>query len=429
MPETQNPISGTIDLCYDNDPELLPVAEAQRRIAAHTPRVHEEENLPLRSSLNRILAGDVFAPHNVPGYTNSAVDGYALAGCDLPSSEAQEFRVIGKTFAGKPYTGSVGAGECIHIMTGGMMPEGCDSVVMQEHVQHTGTQSEPRVQIANGHSLGQNVRAAGEDLSVGSLALARGARLLPAQIGLLASLGMSQIRVVRKLKVAFFSTGDELRSLDEPLNPGEVYDSNRYTLHAMLERMDVDIHDLGVIPDDPDAIHQALSQCAELADVVLTSGGVSAGEADFVQRALSQLGQVGFWKIAIRPGRPLTFGRIGDSVFFGLPGNPVAVMVTFYQFVQEALLHMMGDLNTRALPLMQATCSMPLRKKPGRVEYYRAVLSRDSDGQLQVSPTGKTGSGLLHTMSDANCFIVLDENSASLESGASVKVQPFFGLV
>ncbi len=429
MAESQNPISGTVDLCYDNDPELLPVAEAQRRIAAHTPRVNEMEDLPLRSSLNRILACDVFAPHNVPGYTNSAVDGYALAGSALPSNAEKKFHVIGKTFAGRPYTGSVGLGQCVHIMTGGMMPEDCDSVVMQEHVQHCGTPAEPMVRIASGHNQGQNVRAAGEDLSAGSLALARGCRLFPAQIGLLASLGMSQVRVVRKLKVAFFSTGDELRSIDEPLNPGEVYDSNRYTLHAMLERMDVDIHDLGVIRDDPDAIHQALTQGAKLADVILTSGGVSAGEADFVQRALSQLGQVGFWKIAIRPGRPLTFGRIGDSVFFGLPGNPVAVMVTFYQFVQEALLHMMGDLNTRALPLMDATCSMPLRKKSGRVEYYRAVLSRDSDGQLQVNPTGKTGSGLLHTMSDANCFIILDENSASLEPGARVKVQPFFGLI
>ncbi len=429
MPIISNPPPGNLNLCYDNDPELLPVAEAERRIAAHTPRIEGSEELPLREALQRVLAVDVIAPHNVPGHTNSAVDGYALAGSELPAAGQAVFQVVGKTFAGKAYPGPVAPGECVHIMTGGVMPENTDTVIMQEHVQLTGAGTDTRICIASEHQGGQNVRGAGEDLRAGSIALHQGALLLPAELGLLASMGLPRVRVMRKLKVAFFSTGDELCALGEPLAAGDVYDSNRYTLYAMLERMNVEILDMGVIRDQPRAIHEAFVQAAAQADVVLTTGGVSAGEADYVKRTLADLGQVGFWKIAIRPGRPMAFGRLGESLFFGLPGNPVAVMVTFYQFVRGALLHMMGADNPRPMPLLEAPCPERLRKKPGRVEYYRAILSRDDQGRLQVRPTGKTGSGLLHTMSDANCFIVLDENSTTPEPGTVVKVQPFFGLV
>ena len=429
MSNTNSPAAGHLDLCYENDPDLLPVAEARRRIEAHTPRIVERELLPLGAALNRVLAEDVPAPFDVPGHTNSAVDGYALAGRDLPTDGETQLRVAGQAFAGKPYSGTLAAGQCVHIMTGAVMPESTDTVVMHEHVQLCSAGGDACIRIAAGHRAGQNVRAAGEDLQSGSLALARGTRLLPAELGLLASMGMARVPVIRKPKVAFFSTGDELRSCGEPLRSGDVYDSNRYTLHAMLERLNVEIEDLGVIRDQPQAVHEALVEAASRADLVLTTGGVSAGEADYVKRTLMELGQVGFWKIAIRPGRPLAFGRLGDSVFFGLPGNPVAVMVTFYQFVQGALAHMIGENNTRPIPLLEAPCVEPLRKKSGRTEYYRAILSRNAQGQLQVRPTGKTGSGLLHTMSDANCFIVLEENSTSLEPGAVVKVQPFFGLI
>ncbi len=423
------PIHGSLDLCYDNDPELLPVSEALRRITAHTPRLEDHEVVPLQCALNRILAEDILAPLNVPGHTNSAVDGYAMAGNELPTTGEKQLKVIAKAFAGKPFTGDVEAGECVRIMTGGVMPRSTDTVVMQEHVQRLDVNAEQYICIAAGHRVGQNVRTAGEDLRAGAVALEHGIRLLPAELGLLASMGQARVCVVRKPKVAFFSTGDEVQSLGNQLAQGEVYDSNRYSLNAMLDRMNVDIIDMGVIRDQPEAIKDAFVQASAKADVVLTTGGVSAGEADYVKHTLEQLGQVGFWKIAIRPGRPLAFGRLGTSVFFGLPGNPVAVMVTFYQFVQGALAFMAGERDPRPMPLLEAPCPEPLRKKPGRTEYYRAILSRNAQGELQVRPTGKTGSGLLHTMSNANCFIILDENSTSLEAGAIVKVQPFFALV
>jgi molybdopterin molybdotransferase len=361
----------------------------------------------------------------VPGHTNSAVDGYALDGGELPVHGEHVLRVAGSCFAGRPFAGRPAQGECVRIMTGGVMPTGCDTVIMQEHVHAEGD----RVRVAAGHRRGQNVRQAGEDLEAGAVMLARGTRLMPAALGMLASVGIAEVRVRRPLRVAFFSTGDELRSLGEPLGPGEVYDSNRYTLHGMLQRLGVETLDLGVVRDDPQQLGRALDRACAAADVVLTSGGVSTGEADHVQRLLAQRGQVGFWRVAVRPGRPLAFGRLGEAVFFGLPGNPVAVMVTFYQFVQPALLAMSGATSPPPVPLLQARCPEPLRKKPGRIEYYRAVLSRVPGGPLEVRPTGKTGSGLLHTMHDANCLIVLPEEWDTVEAGTLVDVQPFFGLV
>jgi molybdopterin molybdotransferase len=310
-------------------------------------------------------------------------------------------------------------------MTGAVMPEGTDTVVMQEHV----VEKDGCVRIASGHRSGQNVRHVGEDLRAGQLMLPRGTRLMPASLGMLASTGIARVRVVRKIKVAFFSTGDELRSLGQTLQPGEVFDSNRYTLRAMLTRLGVEFIDLGVIRDDPGLIGAALDRACAVADVVITSGGVSTGDADYVKPLLEERGRVGFWRIAVRPGRPLAFGLLGDTVFFGLPGNPVAVMITFYQFVQPALETMLGVTSPPPLPLLEARCPQALRKKPGRVEYYRAVLARNADGELEVRPTGKTGSGLLHTMHDANCLIVLPEEADSTPAGCTVPVQPFFGLI
>ena len=419
------PADGRLDLCYEGDPELLPAHEAMRRILAHVPTIEDAEGCALGDALARVLAADVECPLDVPGHTNSAVDGYALAGADLPHDGVRELRVAGSAFAGRPFAGRAGRGDCVRIMTGAVMPEGCDTVVMQEHVHADGE----RVRVAAGHRAGQNVRLAGEDLRAGQVMLARGTRLLPAALGMLASVGIAQVPVVRRLRVAFFSTGDELRSLGEPLAPGEVYDSNRYTLRGMLERLGVELIDRGVVRDDPARLGEALDAACRDADVVITSGGVSTGEADHVKDLLEARGQVGFWRVAVRPGRPLAFGRLGRAVFFGLPGNPVAVMVTFYQFVQPALAAMTGARTPPPVPLLEARCAERLRKKPGRVEYYRAVLARDAAGALEVRPTGKTGSGLLHTMHDANCLIVLPEDSESVDAGTLVPVQPFFGLV
>ncbi len=415
-----------VDFCYEGDPDLLPVAEARRRIHAHVQPVSGYERLALRDAFERVLLSDIVSPFDVPGHTNSAVDGYAVDGSALSEGSRVTFTNLQTTiYAGKPLKDPVAPGHCVRIMTGAVMPAGTDTVIMQENA----SVADGQVSVEAGHKSGQNVRQAGEDIRKGHTVLRAGVRLMPAELGLLASLGLTEVSVVRRPRVAFFSTGDELRSLGEPLALGEVYDSNRYTLFGMLRRLGVDALDMGVIPDTPNAVADAFEQATRVADVVITSGGVSTGDADYVKTTLEALGQVGFWKIAIRPGRPLAFGRIGDAVFFGLPGNPVAVMVTFYQFVQPALRQIMGELDPRPTPHLRATCMSPLRKKTGRVEYYRARIERDDNERLIVRSTGKTGSGLLHTMSDANCFIVLDENAESVAAGAEVDVQPFFGLV
>ncbi len=410
--------------CYD-DPELLPAAEALARIDAHVGTLAESEEVALREALGRVLAADIVSPIAVPGHTNSAMDGYAFAGSELPEEGARAFQLLGTSWAGKPYFDDVPPGCTVRVMTGAAMPAGTDTVVMQEQVGCAGN----RVTVTAGHKIGQNVREAGEDLAPGARVASEGKRIYPAELGLLASLGIARVRVRRRLRVATFSTGDELRSIGETLDPGTIYDSNRYTITGMLERLGTDIVDLGVIRDERAAIRAAFVEAAERADVIISSGGASTGEADYVRETLGALGRVGFWRIAIRPGRPLAFGRVRDAVFFGLPGNPVAVMVTFYQFVQPALLRLMGQRPVEATPLLRAVCRSRLRKKAGRVEYYRAVLSREPDGTPVVHHTGKTGSGLLHTMSDANCFILLPDESGSVEPGAEVDVQPFFALV
>ena len=414
--------------CYEGDPELLPVAEALRRIDAQASSISGDERVALRDALGRIAAEPIVSPMNVPGHTNSAMDGYALAAADLPVDDTRRLTVLGTAWAGRPFDGRVLPESAVRVMTGAVMPPGTDTVIMNEQVEvQTGRQGDAIV-IGQGHRAGQNVRQAGEDIAIGDRVLAAGKRIMPAELGLLGSLGIGEVSVKRRLRVAFFSTGDELRSLGEALAPGDVYDSNRYTLYGMLKRLGVELIDLGVIRDEPDAVEGAFREAARLGDAVISTGGASTGEADYIGETLARLGDVRFWRIAIRPGRPLAFGRVGDALFFGLPGNPVAVMVTFYQFVQPALMRMMGCNEAHANPTLRATCQSPLRKKPGRVEVYRAILSRDADGRPTVHSTGKTGSGLLHTMSDANCFIILPEDGESVEPGAEVEVQPFFGL-
>jgi molybdopterin molybdotransferase len=309
-------------------------------------------------------------------------------------------------------------------MTGAKMPAGSDTVIMQEHAEV----SDDTIRIDAGNRPGQNVRQAGEDLAIGDIALTAGKRLTPADIGLLASIGIGEISVVRRLRVAFFSTGDELRPLGTPLGEGEIYDSNRYTLYGMLKRQDVEIIDMGVVADDRNAMSAAFNQAARVADVVLTSGGVSVGDADYVKDIVRAEGKVDFWKLAIKPGRPLAFGTLGDAVFFGLPGNPVAVMVTFYQFVQPALRYLRGEITLRPARF-RVPCASAMKKRPGRTEYQRGLLQTDADGNLQVSVTGAQGSGILSSMSTANCFIVLPENSKGVAPGDTVLVEPFEGVV
>ena len=405
------------------NPSVLRVNAAREAILAKLPVLQSRQKLALRDTLGRVLAEDLISPFNVPPYANSAMDGYALAGADLQNLPTT-LRCVGQAFAGQPFAGSVQPGECIRIMTGAIVPDGCDTVIMQELAEVNGES----IQFSGEHRHGDNVRLAGEDISQGQTVFCKGRRINAADLGLLASLGFGEISVLRQLRVAFFSTGDELKSIGEPLKPGDIYDSNRYTLYAMLQKLGIDMLDMGVIKDDPEALRQALQTASDNADVVITSGGVSVGDADYIKALLAELGQVNFWKIAMKPGRPLAFGQIGNTPFFGLPGNPVSVMVTFYQFVLPALQKMAGETQTAPL-LLQATAAAPIRKRPGRFEFQRGILKSSADGQLQVCMTGEQGSGILSSMSHANCFILLDENCAGINAGEAVTVQPFAGLM
>jgi molybdopterin molybdotransferase len=411
------------------DPDALPVKDAQRIIRDFVQPVQAVEQVALRAALGRVLARDIVSPINVPAHDNSAMDGYALRGEDLPADGQLRLSVIGTVYAGKPIDLAPGAGECVRIMTGGVMPAGCDSVIPQEFVLE---ESEGAIVIAAGViKPGDNRRFAGEDLKAGSAALKAGKVIRPADLGLVASLGIAEVPVRRRLRVAFFSTGDELRSIGQALDEGSVYDSNRYTIYGMLQRLGCDIIDMGIVRDDPAALEEALRSACENADAIITSGGVSVGAADYTKQIMARLGDVTFWKIGMRPGRPLAFGRIasnGHSAFlFGLPGNPVAVMVSFYFFAREALLRMMGA--DAPLPLLRARSIGAIRKKPGRTEYQRGILTQGEDGVPMVAITGSQGSGILRSMSEANCMVVLHDGQGNVGAGDMVDVLMFEGLV
>jgi molybdopterin molybdotransferase len=382
----------------------------------------------VRAALGRVLARDIVSPIDVPAHDNSAMDGFALRYSDLCAS-ARTMDIIGIAFAGSAFSGAVGKGQCVRIMTGAVMPDGCDTVVPQEFCIVSGT----NVTFPDKLRAGDNRRLRGEDLAAGRTALNAGRILRPADIGLLASLGVAEVPVRRKLRVAFFSTGDELRSIGETLDPGCVYDSNRYTLHGMLTRLGVDVVDMGVVRDDPAALEQAFRAAADNADAIVTSGGVSVGEADHTKQVMAQLGEVVFWTIAMRPGRPMAFGQIAASnpaskaTIFGLPGNPVAVMVTFYHFVREALLTMQGAVAV-PIPMARARSLEPIRKRPGRTEYQRATVSRNGL-ILEARLTGQQGSGVLRSMAEANCFVVLAHDQGQVNAGDEVDVMLFEGLI
>lgn len=421
-------MSGTIGLdpsCADNfDPTSLSVDEATRRIQDGVSATTDTGQVPIAEALNRVLAHDVISTMDVPANANSAMDGYAIRGEDIPAAGTRELRLIGSAFAGRPFAAAVPPGQCVRIMTGAPLPAGCDTVVIQERVQRV----DDHIRLDSHHQAGDNVRNAGEDVRIGQVVLKAGRRLIPADIGLLASLGLADVSVYRRLRVAFFSTGDELQPIGTNLAPGEVHDSNRYTLRAMLQRLGAEIVDIGIVRDTPEATRAAFTRAADGQDVIISSGGVSVGDADFVKGTLDEIGLAEFWKVAMRPGRPLTFGRVRGAVFFGLPGNPVSVMVTFYQFVQPALRKMMGESQATSLRL-PARCVSRLKKRPGKVEFQRGILEQGANGELTVRRTGMQGSGILTSMSHANCFIVLAQDCADVEAGEIVTVEPFAGLI
>ncbi|MGD8911444.1 MAG: molybdopterin-binding protein [Candidatus Thiodiazotropha sp.] len=421
-----NQAIGSSVSCADQEaPSTLSVAAAREAILANITPIQSSLRSPLRDALNGVLAQDILSPIDVPGHTNSAMDGFAMAGKDLPQQAYRDFNLIGTAIAGSPFNQPCGEGECVRIMTGAPMPAGTDTVVMQEQ---TTLINESQVRITHGHSVGQNVRQAGEDIPRGSLVLNTGRRLTAADLGILASLGFAEISVRRRPRVAFFSTGDELRSVGEPLGAGEVYDSNRYSLYGMLQRADMALLDMGVVKDDPDALREAFIKADKAADIVVTSGGVSVGEADYTKTILQQLGDMQFWKIAMKPGRPLAFGKLANSHFFGLPGNPVAVMVTFYQFVLPAL-HYLATGTAYQPFTLQAMSGQYIRKRKGRFEFVRGLMQQQEDGFYRVDPVGRQGSGILTSMSRANCFILLPEDCEGIENGDPVTVQPFECLV
>ena len=423
----------------------LHVDEARKAIADLVSELLQEsqtmhhpadiETVSLEHAINRILAEDLLSPIDVPAADNSAMDGYAFNGqCLKANADEISLRVAGTALAGKPYEGEIQAGECLKIMTGAVMPTACDTVIPQEFI----TSNHESISFKSDQlKAGENRRLRGEDLQKSKAAIAAGRLLRPSDLGLAASLGIATLKVRRKLKVAILSSGDELRSLGESLTAGSIYDSNRYSLTGLLNRLDLDIIDCGIVRDDPASLKQAFIEAAAKADVLISSGGVSVGEADFTKQIMQELGDVGFWKIAMRPGRPMAFGILkpipGTSsarktLFFGLPGNPVAVMVTFYQFVRSALLQLNGASQTEP-PLVQAVTETAIRKKPGRTEFQRAILGRNAEGKPSVRLTGSQGAGILRSMSEANCFVILGHDQGNIAAGDWVDIALFDGLL
>ena len=412
------------------DPAALPASKVNEFLAQLVQPVAQTEVLPLAQALDRILAQDVISPISVPPHDNSAMDGFALAGADLKLDAPTQLAVVGTALAGKAWQGKLSAGQCVKITTGAVMPAGLNTVIPQEMCTIEGD----IVRIQPGIlQTGDNRRLAGEDLLAGGIALSKGERLAPAALGLLASLNQISVPVFRRLKVAYFSTGDEVLSLGEAPREGAIYDSNRYTVSGLLARWGYEVVDLGVVRDDPASLEAAFLHAASVADAVITSGGVSVGEADHTKAMMKRLGDVAFWRIAMRPGRPMAVGRMGHSILFGLPGNPVATMVTMLAFVRPALLRLSGanpDKYCADPVFLQAASQESLRKKPGRTEYQRGLVTRAADGRLQVrTTTSNQGSGVLSSMVSANGLIVLHHQQGHIEVGQLVDVMMFEGVM
>ncbi|PKF63655.1 molybdopterin molybdotransferase [Psychromonas sp. psych-6C06] len=405
---------------------LMPLEDALTKLQSSVTNVCESITLPLSSALGFALSENIKSPSNVPSFNNSAMDGYAVNIADFKSAKNQPItlKMVGKSFAGKPYTGELPPGCCIRIMTGAVLPSCADTVIMQERAQA----NNDLITFSHVPKLGDNVRNAGEDIKQGETVLSIGHKLTPRDIPLIASLGMHEVCVFRKLKVAVISSGDELKNLGETLQEGDIYDSNRYSIIALLSRLNVEIIDFGIIKDDLAAISNAIKSADNQADVVITSGGVSVGEADFIKEVLAELGEIGFWKLAIKPGKPFAFGKLPNSQFFGLPGNPVSAMVTLYQLAVPTMATMAG-FNAKPAIRFNALTTDKLRKAAGRTDFQRAVYSVNKNGQLVVSTTGSQGSGVFSSMSQSNCFIVLEQERGDVEIGETVTIEPYNALM
>ena len=403
---------------------MLPLAQARDQMLAQLPLPTATETLSLADASQRVCAQDVISPINVPGFDNSAMDGYAVRLADLQQS--MTLSVAGKSFAGNPFQGEWPAQSAVRIMTGAMMPEGADAVVMQEEVQ---VSEDGTITFSALPKLNQNIRRAGEDVKTGDVVLAKGALLTPVSLPLLASLGIEKIEVFKRLKVAVLSTGDELVAVGQPLKQGQIYDTNRFTVKLLLEKMNCEVLDFGILPDNEQAFEKAFVAAQQQADLVITSGGVSVGEADFTKTVIERLGQINFWKIAIKPGKPFAFGKFDHAWFCGLPGNPVSALVTFYQLVQPAIAKLSGYTQWKAAPQLPAIAATNLKKAVGRLDFQRGFYQINANGQLEVSPVGFQGSHLFSSFVKSNCFIVLEQERGNVSAGETVTIEPFNHLL
>ena len=401
---------------------LMPLDTALTQMLTRITPLNATDTVPLLQAFSRVTAHDLVSPLNVPGFDNSAMDGYAVRLADL--TEGAALPVAGKAFAGQPFDGVWPAGTCIRIMTGAPVPEGCEAVVMQEQTEQTDNGVRFTVEVRSG----QNIRRRGEDISAGAVVFPAGTRLTTAELPVIASLGIAEVPVIRKVRVALFSTGDELQLPGQPLGDGQIYDTNRLAVHLMLEQLGCEVINLGIIRDDPHALRAAFIEADSQADVVISSGGVSVGEADYTKTILEELGEIAFWKLAIKPGKPFAFGKLSNSWFCGLPGNPVSATLTFYQLVQPLLAKLSGN-TASGLPARQRVrTASRLKKTPGRLDFQRGVLQRNADGELEVTTTGHQGSHIFSSFSLGNCFIVLERDRGNVDVGEWVEVEPFNAL-